>query len=142
MWGAMIRLGARYAFFRRWKNTIALCGAALLCATTAVFVDAKMDLTAGIVGILAAVALIALAIHYIRERHETRERERRQLGLAARRAATAEARNEKIEKVKTSAAEMAKGVSTGAAGLMGAAKAGFSDARDRVSSWRNKDGTS
>lgn len=138
MWGAIIRVGARYAFFRRWKNTIIFVGGVLLCAITAFLIDAKMYLSAGFIGILATAVMIWLAAHYLRERREIRERERQKLEQAAKRGAAAEARSEKINKVKTTAAEVAKGVRGRAAGLGNVAKTGFSGARDRFGSWRKK----
>lgn len=138
MWGVLIRLGARYAFFRRWKNTFVIGGLIFLCAITAILIDARMYLSAGLLGVLAVAALFALAMYYLRERRESRERERRKLEESARRAAAAEARSEKFEKVKASASEMAKNMGSSAADLAGVAKSGFSDARDRLSSWRSK----
>lgn len=94
MWGALVSVGARYAFFRRWKNTIILVGGVLLCAITAFLIDAKMYLSASFIGILAAAVMLGLARHSLRERREVRERERRKLEQAAKRAAAAEARSE------------------------------------------------
>ena len=138
MWGALISVGARYAFFRRWKNTFILVGGVLLCAITAFLIDAKMYLSAGFIGILAAAVMIGLAGHYLRERRAIRERERRKLEQAAKRAAASEARSERIDKVKATASGMAKGVSGSAAGFVNVAKTGFSGARDRLGSWRSK----
>ncbi|MGB9367814.1 MAG: hypothetical protein WCE79_17560 [Xanthobacteraceae bacterium] len=138
MWGAVIRIGARYAFFRRWKNTIILVGAILLCGVTVFLVDAKMYLSAGFVGALAAIVMFGVASHYIRERREVRERELQKREQAAKRAAAAVARGETINKAKASAVNVAKGVGDGAAGLAGAAKTGFSSARDKLGSWRRK----
>jgi hypothetical protein len=135
MWGAIIRVGARYAFFRRWKNTIIFIGTVLLCAITVFLVDAKMYLSASFIGILAAAAILWLAAHYLRERSEIRKRERRKLEQAAKREAAAEARGERIDKMKTTAAEMVKGT---AAGFVDVAKTGFSGARSKLGSWRNK----
>ena len=114
----------------------------MLCALTAIFVDAKMYLTAGFVGVLAAAALIAFATHYFQVRRANRVRERKKLEDVARRAAAAEVRSEKVEKMRASATEMAKNVSSGAAGLVDVAKTGLSDAGGRISSWRNKRETS
>lgn len=138
MWGALIRVGARYAFFRRWKNTFIFVGGVLLCALTAFLIDAKMYLSAGFIGILAAAVMLGLAGHYLRERREVRERERRKLERAAKRTAGAEARSERIHKIRTTAAGVAKGVSGSAAGFVNVAKTGFSGARNKLGSWRNK----
>jgi hypothetical protein len=141
MWGAVIRIGARYAFFRRWKNTIILVGGILLCGVTVFLIDARMYLSAGFVGALTAVVMFGIAAHYLRERRERRElreRELRKREQEAKRAATAAARNEKIEKAKASATGVAKGVGEGAVGLMGAARTGLSSARDKLGSWRSK----
>ena len=138
MWGAVIRIGARYAFFRRWKNTIILVGAIVLCGVTVFLIDAKMYLSAGFVGALAAVVVLGIAAHYFRERRELRERELRKREQDAKRAAAAAARNEKIDKVKASATGMAKGVGEGAVGLISTAKTGLSSARDQLGAWRRK----
>jgi len=138
MWGAIIRVGARYAFFRRWKNTIILAGGILLCGVTIFLVDAKLYLSAGLVGIIVAAVMLWIAAHYVRERRAIREREVRQREEASKREAAAAARSEKIDKVKASAAGVAKGVSESAVGLVGAARTGISSARERVGSWRSK----
>jgi hypothetical protein len=140
MWGALIRVGARYAFFRRWKNTIILVAGVLLCAITALLIDAKMYLSAGFIGILAVAVMLGLAAHYLRERREVRENERRKLEQAAKRAAAAEARSERMDKLRATATGVAKGVSGSAAGFVNVAKTGFSDTRDKFDSWRNKAG--
>src|SRR2546430_9216457 len=75
MWGAIIRVGARYAFFRRWKNTIILAGGILLCGVTIFLVDAKLYLSAGFVGIIVAAGMLWIAAHYVRERRAIRGRE-------------------------------------------------------------------
>ena len=138
MWGALISVGARYAFFRRWKNTFIFVGGVLLCAVTAFLIDAKMYLSAGFIGILAAAVMLGFAAHYLRERREIQERERRKLEKSAKRAAASEARSERIDKVRTTAAEVAKGVGGRAAGFVNVAKPGFSGARDKLGSWHNK----
>ena len=149
MWGALISFGARYAFFRKWKNTIILVVGVLLCALTSFLIDAKMWLSAFFIGILAVAVMISLAVHYLRERRALRGRERQKAEQAARRVAAAEARSEKIEKVKATAAGMAKGmtgtaagmakgVAGSAAGVVNVAKTGYSGARDRLGAWRNK----
>ena len=136
MWGALIKVGARYAFFRRWKNTLILIGWVALCAVTVFLIDAKMYLSAGFIGVLATVVMFGLALHYVRERRALQERERLKREQAAKRAAAAEARSEKIDKMKTAAAEVAKGAVGGAAGFVNVAKTGISEARDRLGSWR------
>ena len=149
MWGALIRVGARYAFFRRWKNTLILIGGVLLCAITAFLIDAKMYLSAFFIGVLAAAVMISLALHYLRERRAIRDRERQKAAQAVKRAAAAEARSEKIGRVKATAAGMAKGmtgtaagiakgVAGSAAGAVNVAKTRYSGARDRLGSWRSK----
>jgi hypothetical protein len=138
MWGALVRIGARYAFFRRWKNTIVFVGGVLLCALTAFLIDAKMYLSGGFIGVFAAGVMLWLASHYLRERREIRERERRKLEEAIKRAAAAKARSEKIDNARTAAAGVVKGVSSSAAGFVNVAQTGFSGARDRLDAWRNK----
>jgi hypothetical protein len=138
MWGAIIRVGARYAFFRRWKNTFILVGAILLCGITVFLVDAKMYLSAGFVGAVAAIVMFGVAAHYIRERRELRERELQEREQTAKRAAAAAARSEKIDKAKASVVSAARGVGAGAAGLADTAKTGLSSARDKLGAWRGK----
>lgn len=140
MWGAIIRIGARYAFFRRWKNTFILIGAILLCGITVFLIDAKMYLSAGFAGALAALVVFGVGVHYLQERREIRAREQQKHEQAVKRAAAAAARGEAIDKAKASVAGMAKGVSDGAAGLAGVAKTGFFSARDRLGSLRSKRG--
>ena len=163
MWGALISFGSRYAFFRRWRNVIAFSGAALLCAIAAILVDAKMYLSAGVIGILGLAALALFVAQLFRGRRETRERERRKLAEAVQRAAAAQARAEMMDKAKTSVSDAARTVGSrtaDAARTMGSrtadaagavssraadvTKTGFAAARDSLSSWRSKrnpDGT-
>jgi hypothetical protein len=77
MWAALIRVGARYAFFRRWKNTIFFVGAMTLCGIAALLIDTRMYLSAGFVGVFAVGSAIVIAGHYLRQRREEQERERR-----------------------------------------------------------------
>jgi hypothetical protein len=68
-----------------------------------------------------------------------RERERRHLEKAQKRAATAEARSEKIKKAKVAVTEAAKGVGGAAAGLVDATKTGVHGVGGRLKFWRSKD---
>ena len=138
MWGALFNLGARYAFFRRWKNAIVFAGGVLLCAVAAFLIDAEKYLSAGFIGVLAAALLLSFAAHYLREQRAIRERERQKREKIAKRAAAAGARSEKIERVKATAAGVAKGVSGRATSFANVAKTGFAGARDKLGSWRNK----
>lgn len=157
MLGALIRVGASYAsrvaFFRKWKNTFLISGCLLLCVVAVIFIDMRMYLTAGLVGLLATAAVIALTMHHFKWRRYIQERARYKLEEAASRAAAAKVRSEKISNVRASAAEIARDVGGKAAGIAssatemakgmggnaaGLAKEGYSGARERLSSWRNK----
>ena len=118
MLGASITVGARFAsqyyFRRRWTRYLTIACAVVLCILTALLVDAKLYWTAGIAGACAAAVLIALAVQYLQASRHKAEHERQQREAAARRAAAAEARTEKLDKARASAAELAKGLNTSA----------------------------
>src|SRR5215207_183684 len=100
MWGVILRIGTRYVFFRRWRNVLILSGALLLCAMAALLLDSKMYLSAGVVGVVGALALITFPLQYLRVRHENKERERRNEVAAAQRAEAARIRSEQIGRAK------------------------------------------
>ena len=138
MWGALVRNLVLFVLTRRGKKVIAFVGAMLLCFVTALLIDSRLYLTAAFTGVLAAAALIAFLVQHLRQRFEKRERVRQGVAAAARRAAAAEARSEKIDKAKTAVAEAATGVSSSAAQVVDVAKTGLTGARDRLSSWRRR----
>jgi type II secretory pathway pseudopilin PulG len=160
LWGVLLRIGTRYVFFRRWRNLLILSGALLLCAMAAILLDAKMYLSAGVVGVIGALALITFPLQYFRVRRENRERERRNVVEAARRAEAARIRGEQIDTAKKMVADAARAATssatnvadlglratfaaaetatTSAANVAGLAKTGFSGALDRLNSWRKK----
>src|SRR5262245_4817252 len=112
MWDVLnfgAKLASRYLLPRRWKRYVLLASIVVLAILTALLVDAKLYWTAGLTAVLAVVGLIVLGIQFIRAWQEKTERQRLQAETAARRAAAAQARAEKIEKVRTSVTE-AKGL--------------------------------
>jgi hypothetical protein len=139
MWGILIKLGSRYAFFRRWRNTLIGCGIAALCVVTALLYDAKMYLSAGIFGLLAAAALFTFVVQYFYGRRVKREIERRKIEEAERRAAALAIRREKVGRAKESIVGAARGLGDSAVGMAGIARTGFSGARERFGAWRRKE---
>jgi mannitol-specific phosphotransferase system IIBC component len=136
MWAALVRNVFVFVLTRRGKKVIAFVGAMLLCFLTALLIDWRMYMSAGLAGLLAAAALIAFIVQHLRLRVEKRERARQDIAKAARRAAAGEARSENIQKAKSAFTEAARDASSAAVDV---AKTGLAGARDRVSSWRSKD---
>src|SRR4051794_13777018 len=87
MWAVLLRIGSRYAFFRRWRNVMILSGALALCAIGALLLDTKMYLSAAVVGLVGVILLITFPWQYFRVRRENRERERRNVEEAGAEAA-------------------------------------------------------
>ena len=139
MWGALARQIAAYALTRRGKKLLAFIGTMLLCFVTAILLDVQMYISAGLSGVLAAVALVIWITQGFRQR---REQERRQVETAARREAAALARGEKIDYAKATVSGAVKNVTSGAAYLAGGtvrvAWKGLTGARDKVFVWRKK----
>jgi hypothetical protein len=151
MWRVAVRTIIAFGFSVFGRKIIAFAGATLLLFATAVLVDLKMYVSAGLAGVLALAALIAFCIQYRRQIIANRRRARQQAEAAQRRAASAEARGEKMDKAKAAVADTVKGMTANAAGAAktgfagakgmtagaaGAAKTGFAGARDRVQGWR------
>ena len=133
MWRAGIRAGMTFAFTIFGRKVIALVGTVILLFATAVLLDLKMYISAGLAGTLALAALIVFFIQYRRQIKANRIRARRQEEAAQKRAAAAEARNQTMGRAKAAVSDTMKGMASGAAG---AAKSGYSGARDRVQGWR------
>jgi hypothetical protein len=125
------RSAVTLAFSIFGKTIIAFLIAVLMCLATAFLVDLRLYLSAGVTGALTVAALVVFTIQYIRQQKIKRERARRQAEEAIRRAAAAQARNDKMGKAKAAVSDTVRGVASGAAGVVGAARAGFVDARDR-----------
>jgi hypothetical protein len=163
MWSLInfaFRLASRYLLPRRWTRYAILVGVVLFGILTTLLIDAKLYWTAGMTAACAAVGLIALAMQYLQGLREVAERKRLQQEKEARRTAAVAARTEKIEKVRTATVDIAKGLTTGAAGLAevtkngavgladatrvgavgvaGVTKRGFAGVRDRLRDWRGK----
>src|SRR5687767_7446400 len=139
MWGALARQIAAYALTRRGKKLLAFIGTMLLCFATAILLDLQMYISAGLSGVLAAVALVTWITQGFRQR---REQERRQVETAARREAAALARGEKIDYAKATVSGALKSVTSGTAYIAGGtvrvAWKGLTGARDKVFVWRKK----
>jgi flagellar biosynthesis/type III secretory pathway M-ring protein FliF/YscJ len=122
-----------FAFTIFGRKVIALAGTVILLFATAILLDLKMYISAGLAGVLALAALIAFFIQYRRQIKANRIRARRQEEAAQKRAAAAQARNEKMGWAKAAVSDTVKGMASGAAD---AAKSGYSGARDRIDGWR------
>lgn len=133
MWRAGIRAAMTFAFTIFGRKVIALAGTVILLFATAILLDLKMYISAGLAGVLALAALIAFFIQYRRQIKANRIRARRQEEAAQKRAAAAKARNEKMGWAKAAVSDTVKGMASGAAD---AAKSGYSGARDRIDGWR------
>jgi Ca2+/Na+ antiporter len=136
MWRAGIRAAMTFAFTIFGRKVIALAGTVILLFATAILLDLKMYISAGLAGVLAFAALIAFFIQYRRQIKANRIRARRQEEAAQKRAAAAQARTDKMGRAKAAVSDTVMGMASGAAGVVGAAKAGFVDARDRFPSRR------
>jgi hypothetical protein len=130
MWGVLnfgAKLASRYLLPRHWIRYVLLASVVVLAILNGLLVDAKLYWTAGLTGVLAVVGLIVFGIQFIRASREKAERQRLQAETAARRAAAAQARAEKIQKVRTSVTEAAKGLGGSAAHLTKSSAANFAD---------------
>lgn len=141
MWGALIKHIFAFLITRRGKKVFAFVGTMLLCFLTVLLIDGRLYLSAAFTGVLAAAALFAFLVQHFRQRNDKRERERKGTAKAEKRAATAEARSEKINKAKVAVAEAAMGVSGAAADFADATKTGVRGVRERLSFWRSKNRT-
>lgn len=133
MWRAGIRAAMTFAFTIFGRKVIALAGMIILLFATAILLDLRMYISAGLSGALAFAALIAFFIQYRRQIKANRIRARRQKEAAQKRAAATEARNEKMDRAKAAVSDTVKGMASGAAD---AARSGYSGARDRIDGWR------
>jgi hypothetical protein len=141
MWGTAFRFLFTYLLTRRGKRALAFVGTMLLCFLAAWLIDLRLYLSAAFIGVLAAVALFTFLMQSFRLRNDKRERERKGIEKAEKRAATAEARSEKINKAKVAVAEAAKGVGSTAAGFVGATTTGVRGVGERLTFWRRKNRT-
>jgi membrane protein implicated in regulation of membrane protease activity len=128
-----IRSGMVFIFSVFGKKVIALAGAILLFFVTALLIDFHLYASAGLAGVLSALALVLFVVQYFRQIKERRERERRRTEDTARRAAAADARGQKMDKAKSVVSDTVRGMTGSAADM---AKTGFNGARDRVQGWR------
>jgi membrane-bound ClpP family serine protease len=133
MWRAGIRAAMTFAFTIFGRKVIALAGTIILLFATAILLDLKMYISAGLAGVLAVAALIAFFIQYRRQIKANRIRARRHEEAAQKRAAAAQARTDKMGRAKAAVSDTVMGMATGAAD---AAKSGFAGARDRIDGWR------
>jgi hypothetical protein len=128
MWGPILRK-ARWAL-----NYIAFSFAVLLCAIATILIDAKMYLSAGFIGFLGAIGLVLFGVQLFRDLQETRERKRK-LGAAEQRA---QARSEKIDRVKATVADAARIATVSAAKVVVRAKAALADGFKRARFWERR----
>jgi uncharacterized protein (DUF58 family) len=131
MW--LIKQMFAYLVTKRGKKAFAFVGTILLCFLTAWLTDLQLYLSAAFTGVLATVALYAFLVQSFRQLKDKRELERRNFEKAEKRAATAEARSEKINKAKVAVAEAAKGVGSTAADFLNATKTGVRGVGKRLS---------
>jgi Ca2+/Na+ antiporter len=122
-----------FAFTIFGRKVIALVGTIILLFATAVLLDLRMYISAGLAGMLAIAALVVFFIQYRRQIKANRLRAQRQEEASQKRAASAQARNQTMDKAKAAVSDTVKGMASGAAD---AAKSGYSSARDRVQGWR------
>src|SRR5258708_32693263 len=67
MWRIGLRAAMTFAFSIFGRKVIALAGMIILLFATAILLDLKMFISAGLAGVLAVVALIAFFIQYRRQ---------------------------------------------------------------------------
>lgn len=135
MWKIFIRSAIAFAFSIFGKTIIAFLIAIILCLATALLVDFRLYSSAGVTGALTVAALVIFVIQYFRQRKIRRERVRRQTEDAIKRAAAAQARSEKMDKAKAAVSDTVKGMASGAASAVNAAKTGLTGARESLP-WR------
>jgi uncharacterized membrane protein YccC len=138
MWTALVRQLMVFLFTRRGRRIVAFVGVLLLFFITALLIDSRMNLTAAFTGAVSVASLIAFVVSHFRYRTRQRDRERRDVEQATRRAAAAQARSERIDKARSTLSGAAKTASHRAAGVAGLAKTGLGEARDRLRFWRRK----
>jgi membrane protein implicated in regulation of membrane protease activity len=133
MWKVFVRAIIAFAFSIFGRTFIALVVAMLLSFATALLIDFRMYVSAGLAGVLALAAVALFVIQYRRQIVASRRRSKQQAEAAQRREASAEARSEKMGKAKAAVADTVKGMTASAAD---AAKTGFAGARGRIQGWR------
>lgn len=142
MWGTLFRIGARYAFFRRYRNFIIVAVALFFCIIAAILIDANMNLSAGLTGLVGLGVLGWLTVGWFQVGREIRERERQKREKEAQRAAAAEARaqarSEAIGRAKATVSDAARTATTVAANATELAKTSVAGIRDRLGSWSRK----
>ena len=133
MWKVFIRAGMTFALSVFGRTVIALAALVLLLFAAAILIDLKMYVSAALACVLSSIALVVYAIQYRRQLIAKRERARLKLEAAERRAAAAEARNNRVDRAKSAVSETVKGMTNGASDI---AKTSFAGARERVQGWR------
>jgi hypothetical protein len=136
MWTALVRQLAVFLFTRRGKRIAIGIGVALLCFLTALLTDSKMFLTAGVTGAITAIIVVTLIAQYFRGQAKQRERARREAEQALRRAATSQARGEKLDRAKSAFTNAAQAASSGATDVVTRAGTGLAGAKERLNFWR------
>src|SRR5258708_39042370 len=115
MWRIGLRAAMTFAFSIFGRKVIALAGMIILLFATAILLDLKMFISAGLAGVLAVVALIGFFIQYRGQGKANRIRAEREEEAAQKRAAAAQNRSEKMGKAKAGVAGKGKGIDNGAA---------------------------
>ena len=92
MWKVFVRAIIAFAFSIFGRTFIALVVAMLLSFATALLIDFRMYVSAGLAGVLALAAAVLFVIQYRRQIVASRRRSKQQAEAAQRRAASAEVR--------------------------------------------------
>lgn len=139
MWAALFRQFIAIGMLTaRGRRTLTLVGALLLCFVTALLIDLKLYLTAGVTGIVAVALLMRTLFQYHRQKLEDRERQRLDAEESLRNAQAAANRGEMLGRAKSVIAGAAESVSDGAVGAVEATKSAISNAVESVNFWRSK----
>jgi len=128
MWSAFVRQIAAYAITRRGKKLFALLGALLLVFATALLVDMQLFASAGVTGLLALFAAIAVGVQHVKLKRREHERRLQIAADAVRRAARAKARREKIDRGKAAFAGALGGAALAVADAVAGTARFFADA--------------
>ena len=138
MWGALVRQLVLFLFTKRGKRVAILVGLALLCFVTALLIDSKMYLTAGVTAVVTAFLFISLIVRRFRRRALQRVRAQRQADEVLRRAAAAHGRKSRKDRAKSAVVGLARAARGSAVNLGEHAKARIAGARGHFGFWRRK----
>src|SRR5258708_25614380 len=105
MWRIGLRAAMTFAFSIFGRKVIALAAMIILLFATAILLDLKMFISAGLAGVLAVVALIAFFIQYRRQVKANPIRAQRREEAAQKRAPASQARRQKMGRTTGAASE-------------------------------------